>query len=734
MTSPILKAPQPYNLLLNLVAGLISGLVGLTYSLSFSALIFSGSLSSYLPFGINSALISSTLLAIGVACGSSFPFAIAGPDSNATALLAVMAMSITTQLTAQNSPSAILPTVGAAIALSTILASIFLFSLGRLGLGQFARFIPYPVVGGFLAGTGWLIFQGSFTVMVGMPLTIENLPRFLQANAVTYWLPGLSFALLLRLILSLYKHSLVMPLLLLAAMALTHLLLWLTNTPLDRARLQGWLFAIPDGRLDQTWSFSLLQQVDWSVLLGQSSSFVTMMGVIVIVILLNATGIEISTQSDANLNRELQASGIANLFTGLCGGMVGYLSLNRTLLNYRAGANERLSGIVTGIFCGSVLFLGTAVVSYIPKPVLGGLLLHIGLNALIEWIYNAWFKLLLLDYALVIIILLIVASSGFLQGVSIGLVVACLLFAFNYSRTQTIRYTLFGDRRPSNFERSFQQQKSLRQEGDQVYIICLQGYVFFGTANTILNHVRQRLSETNSPIHFLVLDFHLVSGLDSSAVFSFVKLRQLAQKHELHLIFTHLQLGVQQQLLQNGCIQTPDEVCRIFPDLDRGIEWCEDQILRALPLRRRKSLPLVLQFGDLLSIKKEEVHHFMHYLEPLQFATGQTLFHRGDSSDCLYFVEYGQVSILLELDNGQTKRLRTLTSGTIFGEMDFYRNYPRSAGAVTDEASKLYRLSREALQKMQTQNPQLAAAFHQFVVGLLAERLTQTTRELETYF
>lgn len=141
---------------------------------------------------------------------------------------------------------------------------------------------------------------------------------------------------------------------------------------LGQARIQGWLFAaFPSGQAGQVWSFSFLQQINWSVLLGESTHLMAMMGVVAIAILLNATGLEISTQKDADLSHELQVSGVVNLFAGLCGGMVGYLSLNRTLLNYQAGANNRLSGIVTGVFCGSILFLGTAVVSYIPKPVLG---------------------------------------------------------------------------------------------------------------------------------------------------------------------------------------------------------------------------------------------------------------------------------------------------------------------------------------------------------------------------
>ncbi|NJR62019.1 MAG: hypothetical protein HC769_26230 [Cyanobacteria bacterium CRU_2_1] len=82
--------PRSPQLLSNLFAGLITGLVSLTYSLSFAALIFSGSLLPFFPQGVGSALISSVITGIVVALRSSFPFATAGPDSNSAVILALM--------------------------------------------------------------------------------------------------------------------------------------------------------------------------------------------------------------------------------------------------------------------------------------------------------------------------------------------------------------------------------------------------------------------------------------------------------------------------------------------------------------------------------------------------------------------------------------------------------------------------------------------------------------------
>ncbi|UBF30727.1 cyclic nucleotide-binding domain-containing protein (plasmid) [Kovacikia minuta CCNUW1] len=256
-----------------------------------------------------------------------------------------------------------------------------------------------------------------------------------------------------------------------------------------------------------------------------------------------------------------------------------------------------------------------------------------------------------------------------------------------------------------------------------MYILCLQGYIFFGTSNTFLNRVRHILTRARTPIRYLVFDFHLISGLDSSAISSFVKLRRLAQQQELHLVFTHLHPDLEHQLIRNDCIQVEDGICHRFPDLDRGIEWCEEQILKATHLRRRRFLPLALQISDLLLLQKEEGRQFMHYLEPLQLSAGCILFKPGEASDTLYFLENGQVSILSQSQDEAPQRLQRLSSGTVLGEAEFYQNTPRSVTAIADKDSSLYCLTRQNLQFMQKQHPHLAAAFHQFIAHLLAERL-----------
>ena len=239
-----------------------------------------------------------------------------------------------------------------------------------------------------------------------------------------------------------------------------------------------------------------------------------LMVIVVITLLLNITGIELATQQDSNLDSELCTNGIANLAIALYGGMVGHLSFHRTLLNRSAGANMRLAGFIAVAFYGAMLLSGSALLAYIPKWVLGGVLLMIGVKLLLEWGIFAWFKVPHLDYALILIVLASIAIWGFIIGIEIGIIIACGLFIFSYSRHQVIRHRFSGATHLSNVDRSFPEQRLLRQQDDQIHILLLQGYLFFGTANTLLEQVCQRLKDsTLPPIQFIVLDFRLVNGL-----------------------------------------------------------------------------------------------------------------------------------------------------------------------------------------------------------------------------
>ena len=185
------------------------------YAISMTALIFTGPLSEFIPNGIGLGLFTAIVVAMIVALTNSLPEVVAIPQDSSAILLSTMASAIAAQL--PSSDPALLPTVIMALAVTTGVVGVVYFLLGTFKLGNLIRFIPYPVVGGFLAGTGYLLAQGAFNVMTDQFFNLADLPALLTPMMAVRWLPGCTIGLALVLLLRRYSSVLIMPGLLSAA-------------------------------------------------------------------------------------------------------------------------------------------------------------------------------------------------------------------------------------------------------------------------------------------------------------------------------------------------------------------------------------------------------------------------------------------------------------------------------------------------------------------------------------
>ena len=719
-----------FNPISAVFAGVISGIVTLTYSVSYAALIFSGPLNQFFSVGISIALMSATLVAFFVALGSSFPFSIAGPDSNASAIIALMTASIVSALS--NNIEVMLPTVIATIAISSIATGLVLFAIGKLKLGYFVRFIPYPVLGGFLAGTGWLITTGAFKVMTGMSFNFENLSAYTQIEHVKLWVPGVLFVIITTVIIKKVNHFLTFPGILISSILVVHIILKTSGMNLTEASSEGWLYSSFDANPTlNIWSQVQFSKIDWTIMFQQAGNLSAMMAVVVITILLNATGIELTAKQDANLNKELSSAGVANFITGLCGGMIGYLSISRSILNFKAGGIKPLAGICAALFCLAIFLFGASFLSFMPKLVLGGLLLYLGFGLLKEWVYDAYSKLSKMDYGLVISILVVIAFAGFLEGVTFGVLISVVLFVVNYSRIDIVQHELTGANHRSTFVRSIPEQEILNSNGDSVYILNLQGYLFFGTANNLLERVKLKIKNESDVLRYIILDFRLVTGLDSSVTLSFKKIHQIASEAGIKIFLTHLDSSIEHHFLESDLVNGDD--FRLFPTLDHSVQWCEDRLIET---HGESNLNDASQFQDQLSsmfLTQEQAERFIPFLKLIQVKKGEYIMRQGDPADSLYFVSNGVVTALLDLPDKQI-RLISMSSGTVFGEMGLYTKAPRTAAIVTDEDSILFELDSSSLNKMQKEDPELATALHYFIIKLLAERIALSNKKVQMLY
>ena len=156
------------------VAGAISAVVQIAYCISFAALIFTGDLAGGFSLGLAGLIMGAVVTCIVIAVTSTFSPVVGGPDSPAVAVMSVLASSIAAALQAKGaSTDAIILNVLVALTVSTLLTGILLYGTGALKLGQWLRFIPYPVIGGFLAASGILLLTGGMEVITQTNLTLQ---------------------------------------------------------------------------------------------------------------------------------------------------------------------------------------------------------------------------------------------------------------------------------------------------------------------------------------------------------------------------------------------------------------------------------------------------------------------------------------------------------------------------------------------------------------------------------
>src|SRR3984893_1629104 len=166
---------MPRAALNDVLGGAAASVLTVTFGLSYALLIFAGPLAPDLSYGVAATFISSAILAAVLALGSSLPFAVGGVDSSTAAISGILASSLIERITAANPAAPLLPPGLATLALSAVATGIVLCGCGVPRMGRAIRYVPYPVVGGFLGATGYLILLGAIRVITGQRLQLATL-------------------------------------------------------------------------------------------------------------------------------------------------------------------------------------------------------------------------------------------------------------------------------------------------------------------------------------------------------------------------------------------------------------------------------------------------------------------------------------------------------------------------------------------------------------------------------
>lgn len=712
----------------SLIAGTISGIIFVVSAMALAALIFTGPLSPYLPQGIGILLVGSIIFALFSALTATYPLILSAPQDIPIAILALMAVSIGADINGQMVAEEAFQFIFVAIGVTSVLVGLFFWILGRFRLGKLVRFIPFPVVGGFLAGTGWLIVKFSFTMMTDMDLTLVNLEHFIESHILFQWFPGLVFAVVMLLAGRRFSHYLLTPGILTGSIILFYGIMFTQGFTFGELENRGFLLGpFPEGGLFPGFPFQYVPDFRWDLFLVHLPAIATMMILSAISVLFNYSGLELIVKEDFDLDKELRLTGYSNILAGIAGTPAGYLTLSETSLAYNIGSRSRLPSIIVAVFCGIALLIGAQALSIFPKVILGGLLLNLGLEFLVEWLVDTWKRLHKSDYLVIVLILIVIGTVGFLEGIVIGLLMSIALFVINYSKVEVVKYELTGKTFNSNVERSEYLRKILDDNGDQIFILPLQGFIFFGTANKLLQRVLDRIeNDTRNSMKYLLSDFRQVTGMDSSAVNSFNKLKIMAENHKFQVLLCGLDQDINEQLLIEGLIPDDSNLIQTFVDLDHGLEWCEEKIIQTV----------LKDSGDLDSLRDNSQFRNMlsdisEYLEEQDVPADMVIIEQGKKAGGIYFLESGHFTVRLDSGKGEQIRLKTLGPGTVVGEVSLYLGSKASASVVTDVDCRIYYLSKKNFKKLQLKAPEKTTMLHSYVVKLLSDRLAESNATIQ---
>lgn len=668
------------------------------YAVSFAAVIFSGALAANVGIAIGSALIAVAIGGAITALRSAFTFAIGGPDSNPTAVLALVAAAVSTQVAKGDSAA----TVMMIVTLATACTGTLFFVLGRVGAGRLIRYIPQPMIGGFNAASGVLVAIGAIRVLAA------HSPLLAHVGV------GVAFGVLI-IVLSRRFGSSAIPAALIGALFLVLAGAWIGHIPLANLRESGWLFSFPHSSPWLPWTSS--GTVDWHVVVTQIPNMLVVAIVATATLLLNSSGLELLTAHDVDLDRELRVAGIANLVSACFGAMVSFVSFSRSSMNYGLGTRSRGVGAAVAVAAAVLVVLGPdRIITFVPVFATAGLLIAIGWNLVYDWLIRAPARHSIGDTITIWLIVATVVTAGFVAGIFVGLAAGCITFVIRYSQIDAVKRRASAATIHSRLLRSRREAGMLLEHGARIRIFELRGYIFFGIADRIYRELLACAQTMESP-GWIILDFTAVTGMDSSAADACAKLlRNLHPDADIRVAVAGMRARVARMW---NAAMTDDLRPFAFDDLDLAMEWCETELLRFVDSGADTAQTIELWLTE--QVGNEIAPLLLRHMKRVELDTGDVLCLAGEPSDRMYIIERGRVAVITADED--PRRLMSVGAHATIGELGLYRHMLRSATVVAEVPTIAYELSRDDLDAIEAHDPAASTAFHGAVIRGLGDRM-----------
>ncbi len=425
-----------------------------------------------------------------------------------------------------------------------IIATFFLAGflealLGVLRVGRYIKYIPYPVVSGFMSGIGVIIIisqifpffgaespqGGSFAIVANL----DQLPGLINGYAVLVSLATIGIIYLFPRITKAVPGSLA------ALVAISAIVFFFlpgnTVRVINDTTESGVPAGLPDVFLH---FFGVFADTDHLMLILEFALTLAALGAIDS--LLTSVVADNMTKTKHNSNRELIGQGVGNMAAALIGGLPGAGATMRTVININTGGRTRLSGVVAGLFLLAILLGLGQLVGNIPIAVLAGILITVGISIIDYKGLRHIATIPRTDAVVMIVVMVLTVFVGLLEAVAIGMVMAALLFMKSIA-------DVIDNKTHTAPLKDFAREISWRDEGDiinrlghKIYIKHLDGPLFFGFASRF-----QEMIKALPEIEVVIIRMDRAPYVDQSGLYAMENAIMDLQNQGIIVGFTGLQ-------------------------------------------------------------------------------------------------------------------------------------------------------------------------------------------------
>lgn len=714
--------------------GLAAMLVALPSAIAFGVTIYSPLGASYAAQGALAGILGVTALGLIAPALGGTNRLITAPCAPAAAVLSAFALEF--MQGGGRVESALLM-----VSMLGLLAGLLQILFGTVRLGQLIKYMPYPVVSGYLSGVGLYIIAGQMPKFLGTPKGAHFWESLAEPN-FWQWQSMAVGAVTIAVMLAAPRATKIVPAAILALLAgvLAYFGLGLVDPSL--LTLQGNPFVVGSlGGGGGGAGFTDAMAGRWYAMrdIGPDQMMHIAVPALTLAVLLSidtlktCVVLDALTRSRHNSNRELIGQGMGNVASAIIGGIPGAGQMGATLVNMSSGGMTRYSGIFEGVLALVAFLVLGALISWVPVAALAAILMVIG----VRMIDRHSFQLLrqrstILDFAVIAAVITTALTVSLIAASGVGILLAVFLFIREQIGGTIVRRKLNCNETFSKRVRTHEEMEILMAHGERGIVVELQGSLFFGTTNQLYSALEPELKTRD----YVILDLRRVQSVDVTAAHMLDQIKDMLAERHGFLIFSQLPKNLpsgrdmQQYFDQVGLVR-PESPVRVFDEVDEALEWVEDKILAHAICEPGEQEALRLDEIELFKGRKAETLAVLEQsMEKRSYKAGDKIFKRGDTGDEIFLIRKGAVRIMLPISEKQSHHLGTFGRGAFFGEMAFLDGDVRSADAVVFADAELYVLSRKIFDAVAEEHKKLALGFIEGIASVLASRLRYTNAEL----